>query len=128
VTRHPDAYVLVVPAPCDWLRSNDRRHYHAAAALTKKWREKTAWLARQARIPHIDQPVRITCVIHRADRRKADAPNSWPSCKAAIDGLVDAGVLTDDSDAHVLSTTFQPGEIVRGSQLTLIIRPEKDAP
>jgi len=121
-----DAYVLPIAAPCEWLRSNDRRHFHAAAAITKKWRETTAWRARQARLPHIDAPVHITAVIHRADRRKADAPNSWPSVKAAIDGLVDAGVLTDDDDAHVLSTTFQPGEIVHGSQLTLIIRPEKE--
>jgi Holliday junction resolvase RusA-like endonuclease len=121
-----DAYVLVIPAPTEWLRSNDRRHHMAAASITKKWRTTTAWLARQARLPHIDTPVRITCVIHRADRRKADAPNSWPSCKAAIDGLVDAGVLTDDSDTYVLETSFRPGEIVRGSQLTLIIRPEKE--
>ena len=121
-----DAYVLPIPAPTEWLRSNDRRHRMAAAAITKKWRTAAAWRARQARLPHIDVPVRITCIIHRADRRRADAPNSWPSCKAAIDGLVDAGVLTDDSDAYVLSTTFQPGEIVHGSQLTLVIRPEKE--
>ena len=125
MTRHPDAYVLRIPAPTEWLRSNDRRHRMAEADITKKWRTTTAWLARQARLPHIDVPVRITAVIHRADRRRADAPNSWPSVKAAIDGLVDAGVLTDDDDKHVLSTTFEPGEIVHGSQLTLIIRPEK---
>lgn len=122
MTTHPDAYVLVLPAPTEWLRSNDRRHRMAAAAITKKWREAAAWRARQARIPRIDQPVHITLIIHRADRRKADAPNSWPSCKAAIDGLVDAGVLADDDDTHVLSTTFQPGEVVRGSQLTIVIR------
>lgn len=127
MTRHPDAYVLPIPAPCEWIRSNDRRHFHAAAALTRTWRARAAWLAKQARIPHIDQPVKITAVIHRADRRKADAPNSWPSVKAAIDGLVDAGVLTDDSDEYVAETSFRPGEIVHGSQLTLIIELVKES-
>ncbi len=122
----PDAYVLPIDAPCEWLRSNDRRHYHAAAALTRKWRETAAWRARQARLPKIVGPVEITAIIHRADKRKADAPNSWPSVKAAIDGLVDAGVIPDDNDSIVRATTFIPGEPLERSRLTLIIRPAKE--
>lgn len=122
----PDAYILPIPAPCDWIRSNDRRHFHATAALTRTWREAAAWRARQERLPKITVPVEITAVIHRADRRKADAPNSWPSVKAAIDGLVDAGVLVDDDDTRVLATIFRPGAPMERSQLTLIITIAKE--
>ena len=121
-----ETYTLELVAPCEWIRSNDRRHFHAAAALTRKWRETAAWRARQERLPKITQPVEITAVIHRADRRKADAPNSWPSVKAAIDGLVDAGVLVDDNDTCVLATTFRPGAVMERSQLTLIIQIVKE--
>lgn len=33
--------------------------------------------------------------------RKADPPNSYPSVKAAIDGLADAGIFPDDNSEHV---------------------------
>jgi hypothetical protein len=46
--------------------------------------------------------------------------------KAAIDGLVDAGIVPDDSGEYVRMITFMPA--VRGDdQLTLIIEGERNA-
>jgi len=41
--------------------------------------------------------------------------------KAAIDGLVDARVLEDDNDRHVIALTFLPVEIGQQNGLRLTI-------
>jgi hypothetical protein len=38
----------------------------------------------------------------------ADTANHLPPCKAVLDGLVDAGMITDDSPEFVVSQTFYP--------------------
>jgi len=58
--------------------------------------------------------------------RLQDTAACNPSVKAAIDGLVDAGIIPDDSGEFVRMITFLP--CVRGDdQLTLIIEGEPDA-
>jgi Holliday junction resolvase RusA-like endonuclease len=46
--------------------------------------------------------VRITATVHIADKRRREVSNLFPTFKACIDGFVDAGILADDSDAHVI--------------------------
>lgn len=46
--------------------------------------------------------------------------NLFPSVKSAVDGLVDSGVLKDDSDRYVVSLEMLRGEgIVTGGQLVI---------
>ena len=46
------------------------------------------------------------------DRRwRQDVGACFPAVKAAIDGLVDAGVLPDDNPQFVRALTFYPAEI-----------------
>lgn len=40
------------------------------------------------------------------DKRMPDTGNAFPAAKAAIDGLVDAGVLPDDNGRYVHALTF----------------------
>lgn len=49
------------------------------------------------------KPVNVTVTWAFPDKRRRDADNF--SCKALIDGLVDAGVLADDDTTRVLSLT-----------------------
>ena len=84
-------------------------HWTARSASVKSWREAFGWLARSADGPPCDRsigPCHIDVVPVRHDRRAQDVAACLPSAKAAIDGLVDAGVWEDDSPEHVLSVTF----------------------
>jgi hypothetical protein len=58
--------------------------------------------------------------------RLQDTAACNPSVKAAIDGLVDAGVVPDDTGQHVREITFLP--CVRGDDaLTIIIKGKREA-
>lgn len=119
---------LVIPAPTEWLNSNDRRHWRQTAELTKTWRYAAFVRAiaaqRRGELDTHTGPVEITATIHRATTRgRSDAPNWWPTVKACIDALVDASVLVDDSDRYIRRTSFVPGAVVKGGQLTLTIEP-----
>src|SRR5437016_4455117 len=77
------------------LNLNDRSHWRTRSRITHQLRADAAILARAARIPHLDQAT-VTVVVHPHDRRRRDPANWAPTAKACIDGIVDAGVLTDD--------------------------------
>lgn len=76
------------------LRENDRYHWRKKAELTKEIRTTAFRLGR--RIPKVRRAeIKLVWVVPDYNRRRdAAAPN--PTLKAAIDGLVDAGVLADD--------------------------------
>lgn len=46
-------------------------------------------------------PVRIWVEVTQPDNRRRDTTNLFPTAKALVDGLVDAGVITDDADGLV---------------------------
>lgn len=110
-----------------WLLNSERAGsgrgiggYHGRAALTTEWREAFAWLATAQRIPqlaygHVE--IRQLC----RDRRLPDTGSCFPTAKAAIDGLVDAGVLKDDGPAFVRSLTFIAPETTGEHALVLQI-------
>lgn len=78
------------------IKANDRDHYQAKGRKVRKLRQSTAWLAR-ANLPKITNPVSIVLVWTVVDRRRRDVDGSFPTAKAAIDGLVDAGTIPDDN-------------------------------
>lgn len=86
------------------LNSNGRLHRHTHAKFSHAIRD----LFRNAAgvLPPLETPVTIDVQLTfpRRDRRR-DSPNWMPTAKAALDGIVDAGVIVDDSDAHVPTTT-----------------------
>lgn len=99
---------LPAPEPGFWLSSNDRPHWVERNRLTQTWRTIAAWQFRSARIPAMKKAT-IRATICRNDRRKADAHNMMPTIKAVIDGIVDAGVLPDDSNEFVPEVTTVAG-------------------
>lgn len=103
------SWKLTIPAPTQWVSANDRSHWASKARLVKVWRDATAVRAKAAKVPHTDKPVTITGWVRRIDSRRADAHNRILTVKACIDGLVDAGVLDDDSDKHVTAVTMRAG-------------------
>lgn len=93
------------------------------AELVKKWRMAFKVIAKNARVPQLTD-VHITVQPQQKLGKLQDVAACNPAVKAAIDGLVDAGVMVDDSPEHLLSITFlQP---TRGeNQLTMKITGEE---
>lgn len=98
-------YTITVPKIAKYMSANDRPNRWAKAAATKAWRSAAFVEARMVH-GHYDKPmrplVRITATVHIADKRRREVSNLFPTFKACIDGFVDAGILADDSDAHVI--------------------------
>lgn len=100
-------WTLTIPAPADWMNSN-KRYKRRPNDVIKAWKDAATVYARQARIPKL-AAVHIVATLHFTNRIRRDAPNYYPTIKAAIDGLVVARVLDDDNNDHVRSLTIQPG-------------------
>lgn len=83
-----------------FINSNSRMHRHQEAKMTKAWRETAA--LRAAGIPQFEGQVHIIAHIYKPRGGRWDPNNLWPTIKAAVDGCVDAGLLTDDDHRHVI--------------------------
>jgi len=106
-----NALELTIPAPCDWLNSNQRLHWAEKARRTRIWRYTAhgAVLA-QAKGVRFTVPVRIVVTIHKPRAGRFDATNWAPTGKALIDGLVDSGLLEDDDNTRVIGPDMRAGE------------------
>lgn len=123
-----NAYILTIPAPCSFVNANDRGHWSVNYRRMKAWKERAAWAAKAARLPRIETPVRVVATVHRDHNRgRWDAHNLAPTGKAAIDGLVMAGVLVDDSNKFVTGPDMRAGEHWADAALVLTIHIEQEA-
>lgn len=112
---------IKLPLNTQLISANDTLHFRKKAELVKALRN-TAWAtARQAKLPAL-QRAHIFYVLHPDTKKRRRDPGNWsPSAKAAVDGLVDAGVLPDDNEAHLLGPDPRIGIPIKGGQLVLII-------
>lgn len=62
--------------------------------------EVVFWLCKEQRIPALGK-VRLSAVVYWGDKRKRDFDNFFTLWKVAQDGLVNAGVIADDDQAHI---------------------------
>lgn len=103
-----------------WTTNKERTEHHMTRAKrVKEWREAFAWLAKAQRIPHLES-ARITAKPWQKGGVLQDVAACNPAVKAAIDGLVDAGVLTDDSPKYLTSIEFYAPEKGKDA-LTLMV-------
>lgn len=80
--------------------------HHARAAMRAEWRQAFRILAMTGHVPAVDQ-IRVTVHHTKAGPGKVpDVCSCAPSVKAAIDGLVDAGVIPDDGPDHLVAVEF----------------------
>lgn len=80
---------------------NEIRHWRVKAKQTAEIREAVFVLARFAKVDRGCAKVRVTLHYRPRDRRRRDALNIVPTLKAAEDGLVDAGVMADDTPEYI---------------------------
>jgi len=124
-------YVLALPPGIKLLNANQRIHYRVRAEQTAVIRNATveaclahprlrADLTAAGQAPVLKHAW-ILGVIHPGSRRRLDPANLYPSFKAAVDGVVEAGVLEDDDHTHLLGPDMRLGHVVKGGQLVLHI-------
>lgn len=104
-----------------WTINAERRmHYQTRAALVREWRESFMILARANSVPIYDKAVLIVQP-HHIKGPLQDVDACHPAAKAAIDGLVDAGVLKGDGPAHVIEIRYMASLPDSSEGLSIII-------
>lgn len=94
------AGTITVVVPKGLLMSlNDRKHWRATLDTKAALRQLGVLAGRAARL-EFDR-ARLTVLFHWPDRRIRDRHNYFPTIKHVLDGIVDAGVLPDDSDKYL---------------------------
>ena len=88
------------------LTSNHRTHWATKARHTRVIRDM-AWILAKAERVRLMPAATLEVVTKWPDRRVRDAENIAPTSKAAVDGCVQAGLLTDDSSQYLKSVTFR---------------------
>lgn len=94
------------------------------APLVKEWRDAYRLLALESKIPPLEWIHVEARPQYRTARSLPDTAACVGSVKAAIDGLVDAGVLPDDGPELVRRVTFEAPVVDRGlhsDRLVLVV-------
>lgn len=94
--------------------------YRGRATLTREWRAAFADLVLACKVPPLESLEVEVFPIYR-DQRRSDVGNVYPAAKAAIDGLVDGGVVPNDTDVYLQGLTFRPSLILGYSGLRLVV-------
>lgn len=102
-------WVLTIPMPAAWMSLNDRPHWARRAKLTRLWRSAAHVYARQARLPKGLAAAHVQVSVVKATARAYDVHNLMPTVKAAIDGLIDYGLLADDSNEYLTGPDLRSG-------------------
>lgn len=102
-------YELWVPQPAGWINANHRMHWAQKAKLTKAWREAGVVYARLAKLPKGLERVQIEAYVVKKTAREYDAHNLTLTAKALVDGLVDYGLVPDDTNKHVVGPDMREG-------------------
>lgn len=118
----PRAWRLVLDATPWSVNAQVRWHYMQRAQVVREWRTAWALLARQQQVPALQAcTVEVLTQVAKPGRLH-DAGNEFYAAKAAIDGLVDAGVLPNDTPKHLHAITFHAPMRGDRTRMTLLIK------
>lgn len=94
--------ILTVPYARPPMLANDQRrsHYRTVAAAKREVTEMVGWAAKSAHLGPCG-PSAVTITWFVPDKRRRDPDSLAPFAKAALDGLVHAGVWPDDNSEWV---------------------------
>lgn len=121
------SWTLTIPAPAPWLNANQRTDLRRQTPDRRAWRDAAHTLAKAAKLPAL-QAAYILAILQFTDKRRRDPHNYYPTIKAVVDGLVDYGLLPDDSSKYLAGPDVRLGEplrsaaVRRADRLVLTIR------
>lgn len=101
-----------------WSLNQERtKHWTWRNERVEEWVDAFQALALEAKVPRLE---RVAVVVHiRMTGVLADICNQYPAAKAAIDGVVRAGVLEDDDPEHLVFMGFTPPRRSKPQGVTL---------
>jgi len=117
---HLRTFTIELPAGLAVLNLNKHLHWARERTIAKELRLAAWAMARQQKIPHLHRARIVVEYQPPRTTRRRDAENiPAPSGKHAIDGLVDAKVLTDDECPryvekieHLIGKPYPRGRLV----------------
>lgn len=125
-------YVIALPAGLELINSNESQHPARRARIVKKIRAAAMEAVSEcpalmdalaaAKPGPLFQRAHILGVLHPPKAGRRDPANWYPSFKAAVDGIVDAGLLDDDDHTRLLGPDMRLGRKVPRGQLVLVVR------
>lgn len=107
------------------MNAERRMHHHQRAKIMREWRQAFHTLAIVNRVPPCAR-VGIDVVHTVVKGNLPDAGACFPAVKAAVDGIVDAGVIPDDGPACVAWIRFHAPRKTGVDSVTVIIHNMKD--
>lgn len=104
------------------LTANQRLHHQEKARRTRVIRAVVYMRAKAAKIP-VASTLIVQLHYTPGDNRRRDAPNLVATSKPAVDGLVDAGIVPDDTADYVneLMPVIHPGPAKRRLWLAVAV-------
>lgn len=107
----PRVLTLTIPAPAAWLNANGRVDRRRQTPDRRAWRDAGLVYARQAKLPALAR-AHMVAELRFTDTRRRDPHNYYPTVKAVVDGLVDYGLLPDDSSEYLVGPDLRLGPTI----------------
>ncbi|MDG4506399.1 hypothetical protein NOL38_09060 [Streptococcus suis] len=95
----------------EMLNANDRMSWARKAKITAYLRQIGRLnIPKGKYTPYTKKrPCGLLVTIYAPTKRRMDPPNFYPTVKALVDGMTDAGIWTDDSHEVIKYMTFEYG-------------------
>lgn len=95
----------------EMLNANDRPHWAQKAKITAYLRQIGRLKAQEGKSIRYskERPCGLIVAIYAPSKRRMDPPNFYPTVKALVDGMTDAGLWTDDNHEVIQYMTFEYG-------------------
>lgn len=95
-------YVVWLPYTRPPLSLNQRQHWSAKRRIVREVRDFTALHLQAMRLEPVSH-IRVTLHYVPRDKRRRDSDNLVATLKPILDGIVDSGLVADDSPEYVTS-------------------------
>jgi len=102
-------WTITIESELPMLNLNQRYHWAKKAQLTKHWRALALTNAMAADLPRNLDRIHVVAHVVKPTSRQYDIHNLMPTLKACVDGLVDYGLIPDDTNKHLTGPDLRQG-------------------
>jgi hypothetical protein len=103
-------WTVTIPAPAEWLNANGRTDRRRQTPARRAWRDAGRLHSRSAKVPHLAKAHIVAELRFAGPNRRRDPHNYYPTIKATVDGLIDSGLLPDDSSEYLIGPDVRMGQ------------------